>query len=244
MRTSLKIMRFISSLMEDDTQPQKSKILPALRIFACILCILLCALAKNALFVLIVIAVELLRLSMKKAAVIWQILKPVLTAVLFAVIFLLPSIFLGSLRTITTVTMKVFESVLVLSLMNATMSWKEITDAFRTCHMPQIFVFVLDTTVRFLVVLGRYSHAIGEAVSLRSVGKTNWKTSQTGGILGTTFLKAQQLSQETSEAMACRCFDGEYKSYTSHKFNAFDAAYLLLIPAMAALFFYSEWMIK
>ncbi|ARP50976.1 MULTISPECIES: energy-coupling factor transporter transmembrane component T [Caproicibacterium] len=244
MKTNLKVMHFISRLMENDAQPKPSKILPALRIFVCILCILLCALAKNAFFVVAVIAVELLRLALQTPNMIRQVLKPVLTAVFFTALFLLPAVFLGSPRTMSTVTLKVFESVLVLSMMNATMTWKEVTDAFRALHAPQIFVFVLDMAVRFLVILGRYSNAILEAVSLRSVGKTNWKTSQTGGILGTTFLKSQQMSQETSEAMACRCFDGEYKSYASRRFCTLDLIYLLLIPALIALFFYSEWMMK
>ena len=74
--------------------------------------------------------------------------------------------------------------------------------------MPGVFVLTLDMTVRFLYLLGSFSNSVLEAVTLRRVGDQNWKNAGTGGILGNTFLKAQEMSQGTGEAMLCRCFDG------------------------------------
>ena len=104
--------------------------------------------------------------------------------------------------------MKVLESVLVLTMLNEDVSWKNMTAAMRRFHMPGVFVLTLDMTVRFLYLLGSFSNSVLEAVTLRRVGDQNWKNAGTGGILGNTFLKAQEMSQGTGEAMLCRCFDG------------------------------------
>lgn len=60
--------------------------------------------------------------------------------------------------------------------------------------MPQIFILTIDMTVHFLVILGRVSNAIVEAVELRTCGKKNpnWKKAPTGGILGTTYLISKE----------------------------------------------------
>lgn len=239
---NVQLMRVISRILESDGQTKSSRVLPAFRLAVAFLCILLCALSRNAVFVIAVIAVELLRLAFMRPAAIAQVVRTVIPILLVTGLFLLPAVFMGHPRTLGTVEMKVFESVLILAILNQTVVWKEMTDAFRALHAPQLFVFTLDMTVRFLVILGRYSNAILEAVALRSVGKTHWRNSQAGGVIGTTFLKSQRISQETAEAMACRCFDGEYKSYNRRRAGGTDWLYLALVPVLIAFFIYTEGM--
>lgn len=243
---NLAMMRIISRIMKSDEGYGREipRIEPALRLAVAFLCVLFCALAKNALYVAIIITIELVRLSMKKAQAIAEILKPVMTAVLMTALFTLPAVFMGHPRTMLTVTMKVFESVLVLALMSEELGWKDTVNAFRRMHVPQMFVFTLDMTVKFLVILGRYSNSILEAVSLRSVGKSDWKTSGTGGVLGMTFLRSQQMAASTAEAMACRCFDGEYPQYGRRKISIYDIMYATLIPALILLYIYTEGRIR
>ena len=97
------------------------------------------------------------------------------------------------------------------------------SEAMGEMHFPQILIMTLDTMVRFLVILGRFMGRVLEAVGLRKVGKDNWKNAGTGGILGVTYLKAQQMEVHTEEAMACRCFEGTYRSYRKRKFGRRDA---------------------
>ena len=243
MNMNLQLMRLIGRITGNDSEYQtadQSRILPALRLSVAFLAVLLCALSRNAVFVIMIIAAELLWLSMKSPIFIWKTLKPVLIAVLFCFVLMLPAVFMGHPRTLLTVSMKVFESVLILSQLENSIRWQKMTDAFRTLHLPQLFVFTLDMTMRFLVILGRYSNSILEAVSLRRVGPDHWKTAGTGGILGTTFLRSQKMSMETSEAMACRCFDGEYRSYRRSRFGRPDAVYAMLIPLLIVLFIYTQ----
>jgi len=243
LKMNLELMRLIRRITITDINypaQDKSRILPALRLSVAFLTILLCALSRNAIYVVMIIAAELAWLCVKPPAVIWNILKPVLLSSLFCMFVMLPAVFMGHPRTLMTVSLKVFESVLILSQLGSSISWKKMTDAFRTLHAPQLFVFTLDMTMRFLVILGRYSNAILEAVTLRRVGADHWKNAGTGGILGTTFLRAQQMSIETSEAMSCRCFDGEYRSYRKHKIGTPDMLYTLLIPLLVILFVYTQ----
>ena len=239
MRLNLKIMEVTGRLLKSDRENagrKSSPVAPALRVGAAVLCILLCALSRNAVFVIAVIAVELSRLALMPPASILRVMKALILPVMFTALIMLPAVFLGHPRTMLTVTMKVLESVLVLAVMNESLDWREVTAAFSVAKGMAVFVLILDMTMRFLMILGDYSDKLLEAVMLRSVGKTNWKNAKVDGILGTTFLKSRQMAEATSEAMACRCFDGQYRSDHSHRITWRDALFLGVYATMIALF--------
>ena len=205
----------ISRLTENDTaDDRKTLVMPELRLAVAFFIIVFTALSGNFIFTVVIMAAVLVRLSLMKAEKIAVIMKMVLLPVAMTMLLTLPSVFMGHPGTMPTVTLKVLLSVLTLSELNNTMSWKSITGAFGKLHMPKMFIFTLDMTVRFLVILGRYCGEILDAVSLRSVGKTNWRNAGTGGIMGTVFLQSERMSEETAKAMTCRCFDGEYRIYS------------------------------
>ena len=259
-------MRLIGRILNSDrngSETGQPRILPVLRLTVAFSCILLCALSGNAVFVIGVLAVELMRLALLPEDGMRHVLKLLVLPVLFTILMLLPSAFMGHPRTMLTVGMKVLESVLVLAVMNEDLSWKDITEAFHSLHAPQIFVLTLDMTVRYLVILGRYANEIMEAVWLRSAsGGTggsgaadeNSRTApadtggayrrkrdaRVGGVLGTTFLKSQKMAAETAEAMECRGFTGEYRSFSKHRTGVADMLYALLIPLLVLLFLYTE----
>lgn len=209
--------------------------LPLVCLLSAVLCILLCALSKNAVFTATVFAVLLLRTAFLPVRQLRRTVKALILPVLFTLIIMLPSVFLGSPGTMLTVVMKVAEAVLVLALMGTVVPFQRMTEALRQLHLPDIFVLVLDLTIRYLVILGRYSASLLEAVTLRSVGKVNWRDSGAGGILGTTFLKAQQMARETEEAMRMRGFDGTYPQLSENRFSVRDA---VLLSADACLIFF------
>lgn len=254
-------MRLLGRILENDARRQnagRQQILPALRLFAGLLFIFLCALSRNAVFVLIILAAELLRLALLPAPRIAGVLRALALPVLFTLLIMLPSVFLGQPRTLLTVTMKVSCSVLILLLLNEGMDWKALTGAFRSLGVPAIFTATLDMTVRFLVLLGRRANAMLEAISLRTAGsasagknrhaggktadkqRTRARYRAAGGVLGTTFLVSSRLAQQTYEAMECRGYDGVYKGYARHKAGWRDALYALLIPLGIALFLYCQ----
>lgn len=249
---NLKVMSLTAGIMNTEKRQSaaaQNRIAPALRLVVSVMAILLCAISRNAFFTGCVIAVELLRTAMMSAESIRGILKKTVLPVLFTGLIMIPAVFFGSPGTFGTVTMKVFESVLVLSILNEDTAWSEMTGALSHLHVPQLFIMTLDTTVRFLVVLGRYSNRLLEAVNLRRVGKKNWKNAGTGGVLGVTWLKSQQMLRANSEAMTCRCFNGIYrKNFRFEEENGQmrkkrilrNVLYAMIIPFILWGFWYTQ----
>lgn len=240
-RMNEKMMKLIAAATagNDGTAPP-GRILPAVRIPVALTEILLCALAVNALFVVTVVAMELVRAMSLKPAQLVKVTITVLSATGMTMLLMLPAVFLGSPHSMLTVGLRVFESVLVVANMNALMDWRQLTGALRSARVPEVFVLFLDMTIRFMAILSRYSGMILEAVRLRTVSRLNWKNAPTGGTLGTTFLKSRKIAGQTAEAMQCRCFDGRYPTMEKRKFGFADFGCLLLIPALAAYFIYCE----
>lgn len=210
---NIKVMRLLARLLKSDREAGTTKYSAAGCLLLALVTVLLCALSGNAVFPITVIAAELFRLSLRKPETIAHVMGTVLLAAGAAAVFMLPAVFFGSPGSFGTVTMKVFESVLVLSMLGEDVPWKEMTAAMGKLRLPAVFVMTLDMTVRFLYLLGRFSNSVLEAVTLRQVGGKDWKSAGTGGILGNTFLKAQEMSKGTGEAMMCRCWDGEYAGH-------------------------------
>lgn len=245
------LMRLLSRLLSSDFTAGGRKgrePYAGLLLAGTVLVILLCAFSGNAVFTFSVVVVLLLLLSFFSPGEIGRVLKTALLAALAAGIFLLPSVLLGSPRSFGTVVLKVFESVLVLSMLREWLSWKELTAALGRWHLPELVIWTLDMTVRFLVLLGRYSNAVLEAVSLRRVGDADWRNAGTGGILGNTFLKAGNLSKETGEAMACRCWDGSFERAGAASAGPGRRAVLAAAAACALLLFWfgltQSWMVR
>lgn len=237
------ILKALSRLKESDQMGGRAgngSGLPLIYLLSALLCILLCALSGNAIFTVTVLAALLARASFLPIRQLQGVMKSLVLPCLFTLIIMLPAVFTGSPRTMLTMTMKVAEAVLALALMGTEISFQRLTEAFRQMHFPSIFVMVLDLTIRFLVILGRYSNALLEAVTMRSVGKVNWRNSGAGGILGTTFIKSTRMAQETEEAMRLRGFEGEYPRLERDRFGAKDLVLLAADAALTGFFVYTQ----
>lgn len=241
-KMSAGVLRILSRIREHDRIRKNAGPGPDpwTRLLAAFTAILLSALSRNAFFVLTILAEELLRLALLPAEAVRRAAGTVLTAAGLTALIMLPGVFLGHPSALMTVTLRAGLSVLILANLNETVSWKEMTGAFRQCHVPDVFLFTLDSTVRFLVLLGRFSERILEAVDLRTVRPADWRSAGVGGILGTTFMKSQKMSGETAEAMACRCFNGVYPSPGKKRSRGRSGLILLLIPVMIAWFVYCQ----
>ncbi len=135
----MQIMKMISRLTEPEKRRQaENRVSPAFRLCVAILTILLCALSKNAVFTGSVIVVLLLRVAFLAPREIANVLGKTVLPVLFSALILLPAALLGQPGTLLTVTMKVFESVLLLALLNHSVSWKDMSEAMGEMHFPQM----------------------------------------------------------------------------------------------------------
>jgi cobalt/nickel transport system permease protein len=106
---------------------------------------------------------------------------------------------------------KVFLSLEMVTIFNHTTQWNHITTALRKLHLPGIFIFTLDITLKYIVLLGTLIEEILTSLTLRSVGKNNKKYQSIGGVMGVTFVRGTEMSQEMYEAMRCRGFTDDYK---------------------------------
>jgi cobalt/nickel transport system permease protein len=244
-----KFIRVLGNILQSDSAADKNGtiwIFPVQRLVLAVFCILLCALSKNAVFTVTVIAVELVRTALLPGERIAGVLRRPLLAAAFTALIMIPAAVMGYPATLGNVTLKVFESVLVLVLLNERVSWKDLTGAFSALHLPDVFVYTLDSTVRYLVILGRFCTRLSEAVRLRTFRKTNWRKSGAGGIMGTVILKSNEMTSAQYEAMICRGFRGSYhiSSLRRRRWKDLNAAgkilnllYACLFPALLLLFF-------
>lgn len=214
---------------------------PSLKLCYTFLFILLTACSKNYLFSLIMTAGTILALASYTASSIRQILSGTFGAVVFSVLILLPAVFMGNPQILLTIGTKVFLSVTLIGMLSAGTSWNKLTASLRAFHIPDIFIFTLDITLKYIAVLGEICMEILTALRLRSVGQNKKKAKSFSGILGISFLKSREMADEMYAAMCCRGFVGEYKTGRKYTFRKQDIFYIFLMVVVAGMFIYLEW---
>lgn len=213
---------------------------PSLKLCYTLLFILLTACSKNYLFSLIMVTGTILALASYPVSAMKQILSGTIGAVLFSALILLPAIFMGNPQILLTIGTKVFLSVTLIGMLSAGTSWNKLTASLRAFHIPDIFIFTLDITLKYIAVLGEICMEILTSLRLRSVGQNKKKAKAFSGILGISFLKSREMADEMYAAMCCRGFVGEYKTGRKYTFRKQDIFYILLMIVVVGVFIYLE----
>lgn len=165
---------------------------PSLKLCYTFLFILLTACSKNYLFSLIMVAGTILALASYPASAMKQILSGTIGAVLFSIFILLPAVFMGNPQILLTIGTKVFLSVTLIGMLSAGTAWNKLTASLRAFHIPDIFIFTLDITLKYIAVLGEICMEILTSLRLRSIGQNKKKAKAFSGILGISFLKSKR----------------------------------------------------
>lgn len=213
---------------------------PSLKLCYTFLFILLTACSKNYFFSLIMAAGTLIVLATYPGAMMKQILSGSLGAILFSALILLPAVFMGNPQILLTIVTKVFISVTLIGILSAGTSWNQLTASLRAFHIPDLFIFTLDITLKYIAVLGEICMEILISLRLRSVGKNKEKAKAFSGILGIAFLKSREMADEMYAAMCCRGFVGEYKSTRKHERRKQDIFYIIFMLLLIIIFWYLE----
>lgn len=187
-----------------------SKFPAHLKLILCLIMVLAVSLAQNMFIVYSILAVLLVHMCFLRSDWLLRTFTAAFAAALLSAMILIPSIFLGSPGSVLTVSIKVFTSVGLVGLLAATTEWNRLTACLAAFHIPGVFIFTLDLTLKYIVILGNISVDLLNAVKLRSVGRNRDKKAAVSGVLGVTFLKSRQMADEMYQAMVCRGFDGEY----------------------------------
>jgi len=202
------------SKMKVQSGHEKGHALPAtVKLILLVALILLVSMNHNRLILMAIFALVQIYLCVWPAKDIWTIYKSALLAAILALIIVFPAMIIKPAGAVNNMTLvfKVFLSVQMVNIFNHTTTWNHITAALRKFHVPGIFIFTLDITVKYIIHLGRLINDLLTSMQLRSVGKNKREYNSIGGVMGTTFLRSAQMSEQMYEAMRCRGFTDDYK---------------------------------
>ncbi|MFA0816537.1 MAG: energy-coupling factor transporter transmembrane component T [Anaerofustis sp.] len=238
-KSILSLLNMLSKIkMQAETNTQKYSLNAFLKVAFTFVNILLLALSKNFAFIIIENIYMLVMLSLMDGDKIIKILKICFVVILFTLIILLPTIFMGNTYSYLMITLKTAATITSVNILSYSTKWNEITAALKRFFVPDIFILVLDITIKYIFLLGNFTLNMLYALKLRSVGKNNKKYTSLSGIAGTMFLKSKELAEDTYAAMTCRGFTGEYRVVTKFKIGLADFFYIFVNLGMIAIFIY------
>ena len=243
-RSLLRMMKMLQSLRFQSRRKPFENISAVGAFCFTIMIILFCVSASKLNFLFCVLALELVILCTLDGQMISQILSNSLTMTIFCALFVLPSILFGTRTLLVILPMKTFLTMTALGLLSSLFRWHQITEALRFFCIPTTVIFILDTTLRYIVLLGEISHDMLIALKLRSIGRNKNKKLAVSGILGYVFLKSREMSEEMYQAMCCRGFTGEYPIVSRKLIKLGDVIFLILTIGFAMLFLILEGWIK
>ncbi len=236
-KSILSMFGIIARIKAQDQKPQDLfYVQAAFRVLFTLMLVVLISLSRNFSFVLIVITYLILLLALMPAKDIIAILKVSLVMTIFTYIILLPTVFYGNSYSITMIPPKVFATITAVNIVSHATKWNNIITALKRFHVPDLIIFVLDITLKYIVMLGEFSLEMLYALRLRSVGKNKNKVTALSGVAGTMFIRSRLMSEEMYGAMECRGFTGEYKVFSKFRFRLADFVYLLMNAGFVAIF--------
>lgn len=238
-KSILSILGVISKLaLQSEKRKKKNTINPVLKVISTLLVIILISVTRSFTFVLTINVLLLLAVSLMSLKQIKSILSVSFITALFTLIILLPSILMGNVGNSILTVIKVLANITSVSILTNVTEWSDITGILKLFFIPDLFIFVLDITIKYISVLGEFSLDMLYSLKLRSVGRNKNKYSSISGIMGTMFIKSKEMAEEMHGAMECRGFTGEYKAYKKYTFNYMDFIYLIINVIMVVIYLY------
>lgn len=146
----------------------------------------------------------------------------------FTLIMLLPSMFFGNINNNLLLINKIFCTIILINVLSYSTKWSHITRALKFIRIPDLFIWVMDITIKYIVLLGEYALWCFYSLKLRSIGVNKSKQNSVSKIIGNLFLKSQQMGEEMFAAMECRGFTGEYELPMKFKITYHDSIYIII----------------
>ncbi|HEY1406634.1 MAG TPA: energy-coupling factor transporter transmembrane component T, partial [Spirochaetota bacterium] len=204
-------LRILSQIRSGNRRDSLLGIGATVQLVSTLTLVILVAVSRDMSFVLIVGVYTLLLLGLLRGETIISILRVSLIVSLFSLLALAPSAFLGNKYSIVVITVKICTSVTLLGIFSHSSPWHEVTASMRRFYVPDIFIFVLDITLKYIFLLGEFALNMLYSLKARSIGRNRDKRVALSGIAGTMFIRSVEMSQEMHAAMECRGFSGIYK---------------------------------
>ena len=195
------------------------------------------SLSQSFQYVLMADAYVLLFLSLLELKDVQKTITVTLSVGIFSAVILLPSALTGNWKNSEMLFLKIIGSVALINALANSAKWSQITRSLKVFKIPDIFILVLDITIKYIVILGEFSLHMLYALRLRSIGKNSRKHQALSNIMGGLFLKSKEMAELTYAAMECRGFNGQYQSYRKHHFYPADYFYIPVQVILIAAFF-------
>jgi ABC-type cobalt transport system, permease component CbiQ and related transporters len=224
--------------LQDTRKTTKHEVNAVFKVAFTFILIVLISLSRGYSFLFVADVYLLVVLSMMESRAIIEILKVSLVMAIFTFIIMLPAVFWGNSYSCILITVKVFTTITAIGILTRSTRWNAITGALRRFFIPDIFIFVFDITLKYIVLLGEFTLNLLYALKLRSVGKNKSKYVSLSGIAGTMFIKSKEMAEDMYGAMACRGFTGEYHVHKRNKFTFMDFSYIIVNAAILAAFIF------
>lgn len=210
----------------------------SLKVFFTFMLIVLLSISRSFAFIVVIVVYLLVLLSMMEGDEIFKILRVSFIMSCFTFIILLPAALSGNSYSSVMITTKVFATITAVNILSYSSKWHSITSALKRFFMPDLFILVLDITIKYISMLGEFSVEMLYSLRLRSVGRNKGKYSSLAGVVGTMFIKSTEMAEEMYSAMECRGFTGEYQLYDKFKFNFADLIYIIINVGIVFTFIY------
>ena len=227
-KSILSFMGLIARIKAQEGRKDRFRVNAFFRLLFTLMLVAFISVSRTFSFIYVMATWLLLVLCFMPGRDIAKILRNCLIAALFTGIILIPAAFYGNTYSVTMIPAKVFLSVMAVNILSYSTRWDMITAALKRFRAPDIMIFILDITLKYIVMLGEFSVEALHALRLRSVGKAGGKYSALSGVAGTLFLKSREMSEEMYSAMECRGFNGEYRAYRKFTFGVADAVYIII----------------
>lgn len=239
-KSILSMLSILSRVRAQEAGSDKFYVHTVLRLLFTIMLLVVLSASKSFTFVIVINVYILAILSLMRAEDILGIIKVSFIVSMFTLIVLLPAAFWGNSHSMVMITLKAWAAVSSVGILSHSTRWSLITGSLKRFFVPDIFILVLDITIKYIVMLGDFSLSMLYALKLRSVGRNKSKYESLSGIAGTMFIKSKEMAEDMYQAMECRGFTGEYRIYDKIRLGFADVLYVFINVGILAVFLYLE----
>lgn len=233
------LIKIISIIRQNKNQDKLVYLInPTLKVASVILMILCVSISRSFIYIFIIDIYMLINLFLMEKKSRKRLLLKSFIFPLVTLIALIPSMFYGNINNSLLIFQKLIITILLMNLLSHNTKWSEISKSLKLLFIPDIFIWIMDITIRYIVLLGEHSINLLFALKLRSIGITSNKYNSLTGIMGNLFIKSYKMSEEMFHAMECRGFVGEYTTKVNLKLKKMDYVYLAINILLVSLFIY------
>ena len=234
------ILKVLSKIRREDTRDKVLGIYvinPVLKFLFTIIIIVFISLSRSTVYIGAVCVLTLLSILFLQREDYKRIFSVVVVFSIFTAIMLVPSMLMGNLKNSLLMVIKVFTTITLANILSNSTKWSELSKALKLFFIPDIFILVLELTLRYIYILGEAAMEMLYALKLRSVGRNNKKYNSLSGIAGSLFLKSKDMGEELYSAMECRGFTGEYTSTLNIRIVFKDVIYIIYNAIIITAYF-------